>query len=245
MLFNQYVAILQKHRKQLQLFQVDLDKLNEIKKTLVTSAETFTYTFSNIRVVIPKVHRPSHTIPRNIGDIDIVLSIKDDVVIKRRNESVVEDPLQRLKKFNMVLSCGEYTSSWHLDRHEWEEGPNHQPPKTLHPFYHLTFGGYHMEDLQVDDHDFFGNALIVRSPRIMHPPMELILGLDFVFNHFIPRGSLDLLQDRAYTKIVKDLKRNIWMPFALAIAKNYCNNIEIDGTRLKFDERFVASIITC
>jgi len=118
-------------------------------------------------------------------------------------------------------------------------------PTNLHPVYHLTFGGHHMENQQTDENDEFGRALIIRTPRIMHSPMELILGLDFIFNHFIPSTELDLLSDRSYISVVKTLKANLWMPFALALAKNYCDNIDIDGDPFEFDKKFVSSVLHC
>lgn len=243
MLFTKYVSILQSHKRQLQYFQFDLENLNEIKKSLVHTKDSYAYNFSHIRIVVPKKHRPSHCIPRTLtSDIEILLSIEDDVVIKRTRNSLVEDPLIKLEKFNIILNSEKYTSSWHLDRHEKKDGES--TPASLHPVYHLTFGGHHMENQQKDDGDEFGRALIVRTPRIMHPPMELLLGLDFIFSHFIPKDQLDLLSDKAYLKIIQDLKKGIWLPFALALAKNYCDSIDIDGDRFEFDQGFVSSILS-
>lgn len=243
MLFTHYYGVLQKHKKQLQSFQVDLDKLNEARKSLVSNKDTFTYSFSNIRLVVPKKSRPSHSIPRDVGDIEVILSIEDDIVLNRLKPNHIGDPLKKLEKFNIILNSDKYTSSWHLDRHDRKE--NEAASNSVHPVYHLTFGGHYMENLQNDDGDAFGRALIVRTPRIMHPPMELMLGLDFIFSHFILKDELDLLVDPAYISIINELKKNIWMPFALAMAKNYCDNIEINGERCRFDDSFVASVLSC
>ena len=112
----------------------------------------------------------------------------------------------------------------------------------LHPIYHLTFGGTHMENLQNSGSDF-GRALILRTPRITHPPMEVILGIDFIFNHFIPKSELDLLSDRRYIEVINELKSYIWLPYSLAIAKNYCERISIDSQPYSFDEAFVKSVL--
>lgn len=244
MIFNNYCGILASHKKDLQTLQFDIDNLNEIRKSLRFTPEFITYTFTNIRIVVPKRSRPNHCIPSQIEAIEVILSIKDDIIIKKTKPNYIEDPLVKLATLNIILNSDKYTSSWHLDRHEKEE--NEGSPKSLHPLYHLTFGGHHMETkVEEDGSDIFGRALIVRAPRIMHPPMELILGLDFIFNHFIPKNDLSLLSDGAYISIIKELKQYFWLPFSLALAKNYCTNIDIDSNRFQFDDIFVSSLLSC
>lgn len=241
--FNDFCAIIDKHKDQLYLLQFYPELLNEVKKTLDIDKEFYSYNFSTIRFVIPKKSLPSHSIPKNLGDVEIILSIKDEIVIKRSAYNLVEDPLLKLKKFNIVLRSNDFhTSSWHLDRHIQEEDEG--SPNCIHPIYHLTFGGYHMEGFQ-NEGDEFGMALIVRAPRIMHPPMELLLGIDFIFNHFIPKDELDLLNDPSYISIIMQLKKYFWMPYSLAMAKNFCETIDIDNKRFDFDNKFVTSVLSC
>lgn len=243
MLFNQYCNVLEKHKKQLHNLSFYPENLREISKTLVQDKKSFTYSFSQISLIIPKKILPSHTIPRKVGNIEVILSINDDVIIKKTDPITVEDPLVKLEKFNIILNSGTYTSSWHLDREDKSQGQGEY--KFIHPIYHLTFGGHYMESLQKDDTDEFGKALIIRAPRIMHPPMELVLGLDFIFSHFIPQNELDLLTDPGYKDIIFNFKKYIWMPFALAFAKNYCDTIEINRKSMTFDDSFVNSILRC
>ena len=242
-LFNQYLSVLQKHNDQLYDLQFYPDSLRQILKTFASSNDGYSYTFSKLKLVIPKKFRPSHCIPRHAGDIEVILSIESDIVIKKLKVGHIEDPLIKLENFNIILNSDKYTSSWHFDRQDKKDGEGIS--KSLHPIYHLTFGGHYMEDLQQDDSDEFGRALIIRAPRIMHPPMELILGLDFIFNHFIPKDKLDLLSDPSYNMIINAFKKYFWMPFALAFTKNYCENINIDGVHFNFDDSFVSSVLSC
>ncbi|MEZ7528453.1 hypothetical protein [Cloacibacterium normanense] len=244
-IFNDYCNLLDKHKEQLYLFQFYPENLNEVKKTLKSEENIYSYTFSTIRLVIPKSLRPNHSIPKNLGSVEIILSIKDEIKIKKTKKNFIEDPLNKLEKFNIILNCenSHYTSSWHLDRHA-KDGDG-ELPSNLHPIYHLTFGGYHMENLQREDSDEFGKSLILRAPRIMHPPMELLLGIDFIFNHFIPKNELELLSDPAYIFVIKELKKYFWLPFSLAIAKNYCERISINNEPFSFDELFVSSVLSC
>lgn len=244
-IFNDYCNVLDKHKDQLYSFQFYPESLNEVKKTLESSESCYSYAFNTIRFVVPKEIRPNHSIPRNLGSVEILLSIKDEIVIKKLKKSFIEDPLNKLEKFNIIINCENkhYTSSWHLDRHKMRKGEN--PPSCSHPIYHLTFGGYYMENLQEDDSDEFGRALILRAPRIMHPPMELLLGIDFIFNNFFPKEELDLLSDKTYHSIINELKKYFWLPFSLALAKNYCERISVNNEPFNFDESFVSSVLSC
>ena len=243
-IFNNYCSLLEKHKDQLYGFLFYPEKLNMIKKTLEKTSQTYSYSFSTINLFIPKELLPSHAIPKKFNKIEVVLSIKDDIVINRNENNKVEDPFFKLEKFNILLYCEKkhYTSSWHLDRHVQQE--NEATPSNLHPIYHFTFGGYHMENLQLDESDEFGRTLILRTPRIMHPPMELILGLDFIFTQFIPKKDLDLLSDPSYIALIIELKTHFWLPFSLAMSKNFCERISLNNIPLLFDDRFVSSVIS-
>lgn len=242
-IFNEFISVLDLHKTQLYKFQFYPEKLKEIKKSLTIHSDKISYSFSTINLVIPSSYLPSHSIPKALDSIQLILSIKDEIIIKQKNDTKIEDPLVQLNKFNLILYCpnNHYTSSWHLDRHISSESDN--TSKNIHPIYHLTFGGYHMENLQKDDSDEFGKSLILRTPRIMHPPMELLLGLDFIFNQFIPKKELDLLTDSRYLRLVNELKKQLWLPYSLALAKNYCDTIDTNNSRKSFDESFVKSII--
>lgn len=244
-IFNQYSAVLEKHKKQLLKFSFSPEKIKEVKKTLSKAKDkSYSYSFSTINIIIPKSMLPNHSIPSKLANVEIVLSIKEEIIIKCKTDKLIEDPFCKLEKFNIVLYCPQkhYTSSWHLDRHVAKQDDN--SPQSLHPLYHLTFGGHHMENIQNDDTDEFGRTLILRAPRIMHPPMELILGIDFIFNHYIPKKELDLLTDPSYVFIINELKKYFWLPFSLAIAKNYCDNIDVDNNSYTFDTSFVSSVLS-
>ena len=241
--FSDYNEVLYKHRNQLNNFGFDCGSIGEIKKSLNKTEELFSYAFSTIKFYIDKRLLPNHSIPKKFEYLQVTLSINDEININRVRDCYIQDPISRLGKFNIILECDRqhYTSSWHLDRHvpEKQEGT----PSNLHPIYHLTFGGYNMEKHLEDNSDVFGKSLILRTPRIMHPPMELVLGIDFVFNHFIPKDALDLLSDNRYLELINELKKYLWLPYSLAIAQNYCGSIRIDGKQYGYDATFVHSVL--
>lgn len=241
-LFNLYIGALQPFTKQLKDIQFDLSRLNSIRDTIIEDKNTFSYTFTPFEIVLPQSFKPSHTMPKNVGSISITISVKDTVKVRWFNSKQVEDPMINLTEFNIILKSGQtHFSSWHLDRHIMNrsegEGDN------IHPIYHMTYAGHYMESQQEDGMDVYGKALIVRAPRLMHPPLELILGLDFIFRHYVPRQNLPLLDHTPYIDIVEKIKKQIWFPFALAMAKNYCGNIDVDNERCGFDDYFSKRVI--
>lgn len=241
-LFNHYIAILSTFKKELAEFQFDISQIVAIGKTIEEDKNSFSYEFTTFEIVIPKKLKPSHTMPRGVGNITITLSVDDTISVKRFNNLNVEDPFLKLDNFNIILNSGDtHYSSWHLDRHimDRKEGDG----DNLHPIYHMTYGGHYMESKQEEETDTYGKSLIIRAPRLMHPPLELILGLDFIFRHFIPKTKLSLLDHQPYINIVELVKKDIWFPFALALAKNYCDNIDVDNRRYTFDNYFVKRVI--
>ena len=171
----------------------------------------------NFRVSIFK-----KSIPSNLKDITVSLwlSVKGycaPAIIDGCQD--VFNPLKHLQ-FNIVLN-GRYISetqektaysSWHLDRDE-EEGRENQ--EYLHPFYHFQYGGRMLErDLD------YGSSLIVDTPRIPHPPMDAILGIDFVLTNFVKHAKIkDLREDAIYKRIVKNSQSRIWKPYIMTLAR--------------------------
>ena len=236
--FQLYIDVLSKYKKDLRSkVQLEIEQIKEIRKTMHSNKEEVTYSFSKIRLNIPKRVRPSHCIPRSLTDFYITLSTNEDIVFKKINK-IVEDPFIKLGTINIVLDSKPYLSSWHLDRHI-DSGV----PSSFHPFYHLSFGGLQMEKLDLDGEEKFGHSLIVRAPRISHPPMELILSIDYILQHYFDKNELDLLSDPNYKKIINDLKIKFWKPYYLSLLLPFCDNsIVIDGNTVDYDSVFVNKI---
>ena len=62
--------------------------------------------------------------------------------------------------------------SWHLDREECIEGTFH------HPLYHFHSGGHKIKDCDK------GDLIIIGSPRLAHPPMDVFLMIHFIIALF-------------------------------------------------------------
>jgi hypothetical protein len=168
--------------------------------------------------------KPGHVIPNGADNVEIMLFLCIEGTYMNNTENL-NDPLSSLE-FNIVIKgidgnniveeLDEFLnleSSWHLDKHEHQEGDG--DGKLIHPEYHLTFGGHVMENSGLD----FGSTIVLRSPRIEYPPMDAILGIDFILkNFFTVSYHKKLTELPEYQIIVKRSQKRLWKPYFLSLA---------------------------
>lgn len=132
-------------------------------------------------------------------------------------------PEKKLPGFNvqLIIAIGDFHDfiakcSWHFDLHE-----DGNDPKFNHPLYHAHFGGKEINQGQLK----YGNVLIIESPRLLHPPMDIILAIDFVLGNFYSRNTCKayntLLEAPLYHKMVKNSRERFWRPYFLGLASNF------------------------
>lgn len=165
---------------------------------------------------------PSHMRPTEVECLEINFSIQ--IEGKFLGENVVENPIDDLKfdiAINGLSDKGEHIATWHLDKHIGKDGDGKS--KFIHPEYHFSFGGNKMWEQNLD----YGNILIHPSPRLPHPPMDAILGVDFILQNFIDKDDiLRLISTPEYKVIVRNSQRRLWMPYMLAAAKHWCGHLD-------------------
>lgn len=193
-----------------------LDKAGQICQYL-NESDRWHYTLDKIVFRIDSV---GHRIPQDSYELTASLSI--DI---RSNgievEDVLSDPLEYLvfdievEGFRDNFETQELDclySSWHLDRHIANEGDGET--KYIHPMYHFTFGGNKMGVKG----DVFGDCLILPSPRIAHPPMDAILGIDFLLQNYLHRDKItSLISDPEYIDIIHRAQERLVKPYFLSI----------------------------
>lgn len=104
-------------------------------------------------------------------------------------------------------------SSWHLDY----DCDNSQA--YIHPYFHLTWGGNAIKSLNL------GDLLLLPTPRISYPPMDIVLGIDFILSNFIKSNIYSRIQsDSYYRAAVKNAQSRFWKPYILSLAHHWCNN---------------------
>lgn len=153
-------------------------------------------------------------IPVGIRSIEVTFSIK----IKEQpafTGNTIVNPLADLK-FDIEIQgldgeLNDFYASWHLDKHL----SGGAKPNSIHPEYHLTFGGNRLESKGVEN---FGRALILPTPRIIHPPMDIFLGVDFILQNYFPYQKIaNLLEDSAYQEIIERSQHRLWYPYYSSI----------------------------
>jgi len=103
-------------------------------------------------------------------------------------------------------------SSWHLDFDDALDS------EYLHPNFHLTYGGKKMKSTEL------GNVLLLPTPRISYPPMDAILGVDFVLSNFIKKDTYNRIKDDSqYKSAIKNSQYRLWRPYMLSLAKHWCD----------------------
>jgi hypothetical protein len=159
-----------------------------------------------------------HSLPQTVDDITVSLSVAIDAYSLEAAET---DPCTtlavnlELHGFHMgeedirSVSCW-----WHLDRHLVSNEDNE--PEFSHPLYHFQHGGKSARGAAID----FGQSLILEAPRFPHPPMDAILGVDFILANFFGRHSeayQSLREDRIYIRLVRHAQRRLWRPYISAL----------------------------
>ena len=128
------------------------------------------------------------------------------------------DPLESLF-FDIVISGKsaekeDVICCWHLDKHDKNPGIDDH---YSHPKYHLTFGGDYLP--QNGD---YGSALILNTPRIAYPPMDAVLGIDFIIQNYIDiKKTKKLLNDTEYRLIVDKSQKRLWKPYFQSICSKW------------------------
>lgn len=102
---------------------------------------------------------------------------------------------------NTIKQC------WHFDRQPEED----ETSEFSHPGYHFQFGGNKLKTHLADKPN---HILLLDSPRLAHPPMDAVLGVDFVISNFVgAKNAKDCLNDNTYQRLVKEAQQELWKPY--------------------------------
>lgn len=153
-------------------------------------------------------------IPRNTKPSVSFLDAFLDVSYKETND--VDIPISQYS-FRITIEgqnkTGKVKSVWHLD-YDDSVGQDY-----IHPYFHLTWGGNTIKDMDL------GDILLLPAPRISYPPMDVILGIDFVLSNFVKSDIYRQIQsDSQYKAAVKSAQEKYWKPYMLSLAHHWCNN---------------------
>lgn len=180
-----------------------------------------------------------HVIPQGIDKLcpDKERDFKVELTIKLVQEDKYIEPNDPITTLGLSIKIeGEYWKKgedmqnaiccWHLDKGGTEDA------KYDHPVYHMNFGGDLMSDKLVEEEDpnYFGKLLLLPSPRIMHPPMDIILACDFIIKNFYEKKNhRELTTLPGYVELINRAKNRYIKPYAYAFASAWETSLKKDN----------------
>lgn len=201
------------------------DAANELRTRKDTNG-CWGYNLQKLEFYIKEV--PRDTMPNNVKSLSIILNVEIHEKASSGKEIVNPIIIDKTKGANKEYSFSieisgmsegkKVLSHWHLD-FDSEDANEY-----LHPDFHLTFGGKAMKEELDDENNAFGKVLILPSPRLSHPPMDAILGIDFILRNFVKKEiAARLTNNSQYKNAIKASQNRLWRPYILAVANHWCN----------------------
>jgi hypothetical protein len=206
----------------------DFKQLEKINATSGGSREV-RWDYSISKLEFKNIHLKRHLRPsfltekikNNKGASKLILSVACSCDVNA-DEKVIVDPIHALA--TKILIKVEHWDDpadkklsqccWHLDKHDPKK-----VTETSHPLYHYEFHGSELAKTE----DFnYGDFIIVDAPRLMHPPMEIVLAIDFVLKNYYKFEDHKVLTEQVqYKRYIKNAQLRIWRPYAILFASNY------------------------
>ena len=162
-----------------------------------------------------------HIYPSSATNFNIVLSLNLAGLFNATNSADQFTVMKiNVEKYAFGKQGAELKSAWHLDRHKIDPA-NNGPYITddIHPFYHFQFGGKNMKNI----YDKLGKTFLVDSPRLMHPPMDGILAIDFILSNYAGKVWKNLREDGQYANLVDTRLKELWEPYFSSISNSWQN----------------------
>ncbi len=172
---------------------------------------------------------PDHSLPPDIKKVSIFLDV--DITGKHYADTIY-CPIDKIK-FEIDIKAERWNDqSCEIDNFiaRWHCDADIDPvTRYTHSLFNISFGGIKMKSKATASgniNSFYGAALILNTPRIVHPPMDVILGVDFILHNFFTKKECEkIMQDKTYQRIVRHSQERLWRPFALSFASHWQNDI--------------------
>lgn len=167
------------------------------------------------RVQLEKLKLHIDTAPRNtrpnVESLDIYLNVSVPQTLSGDFDLSLNGYAFSMVILGMVENGTRVISSWHLD---YDSSDN---AEYIHPHFHLTYGGKSMENFSI------GDVLLLPTPRLAYPPIDIILGIDFALSNFIKKDLYENIKsDPQYRAAVIHSQMKYWKPYMLSLAHFWC-----------------------
>jgi hypothetical protein len=180
----------------------------------------------DVSVLRFRVNRLAGSRPLGTHSFAATLSVSLSELVRDQVLSV--DPFVHLA-INVVLTgtslsggSQPVTAAWHFDRHV---GLPNDTEGEIHPRYHVQYGGREMHDLAL------GHTMLSDAPRLLYPPMDAVLAVDFVVSNYRYDAWVLLRDDASYNRLIAASYERLWRPWFSCIGSYWGG-----GTPFKWEE---------
>ncbi|KKP51430.1 MAG: hypothetical protein UR43_C0021G0003 [candidate division TM6 bacterium GW2011_GWF2_33_332] len=193
-------------RNSIELFRLDniIGKSREVFYTYNSEDIVFNVTTSGMDVK-PTVEKISVTLNTKYTLVKVMSKTSD--IFEEYNWNIY------IKGYPGIDDSPEEFSNlfcWHLDRELNTDG------NYSHPYYHFHAGGNHIHDREL------GNLLMISSPRIPHPPMDIFISIHFIITNFFSTKDFPeqkkILADDNYISIIQRAQKRVLDPYFSTIS---------------------------
>lgn len=150
------------------------------------------------------------SIPLNLDYVVVSLELANNFNFEldiTENDRIEEDYNFQIEIEGYCDEGDVYYNAWHLDKDIESSGEQ----KFTHPSYHFQNGGRNMEEK-----DTLG-VVFLAGPRLPHPPMDIFLGLHFLFNNFCNLKDYPFLKrlfnDPDYQDLLERARERMFLPY--------------------------------
>ncbi len=185
------------------------DKTQGFHNPGTTDYRCWGYCIEDLTFYLPVPEKHVH--PSSVHSLQ--LSIDTDILCNYDDWETMNDPFVKMNFRVRIIGIDDkatYSFGFHIDKHNEEQESNE-----IHPTYHI-----HYTPL-VNGNSKIGNVLSLDTPRLMHLPVDLVLGIDLVLANFAPNIWNKLRDEMEYQSI-------FWKPYVHAFASRWeYNNANI------------------
>lgn len=190
-----------------------------ILKNGTTDADCWGYEITDLKIPVDTI---KHIKPKEIinNKLELILNMK--LIASFKDWERLNDPFIELN-FNVIIrgiSIKENDEEshyfcFHIDKHDMAE--NSEEP---HPIYHLQYSNNPYKSTNFN----YGSTLYIDTPRILHHPVDLILGIGFLTSNFFPSAFEAIMDDGFFPGLYKKYQDRIIKPYFHTLASHWDYN---------------------
>jgi len=153
-----------------------------------------------------------HVKPSSIDKGKVILNLKVRGDVNTWGD--MNDPFLELNFKVDIKGIGDkvYHFGFHIDRHDLTL-PNAEP----HPVYHIQYNVNPNNSKTFD----YGEIMFIDTPRLLHFPLDFILGIGFLTSNFFPAAFGYLCDEREFVKLNNQYQEIIWKPYYHTLANHW------------------------